>query len=296
MILTSKPIRMKHFLTIVCVSILISCGNNQDKQSQSNTRNTNPAATPDSVTAQIIAENFVSPLYLTQPKDDNRLFVVDQTGQIYIVEDGQRVAQSFLDINSRLVNLKPEHEERGLLGLAFHPDYKNNGKFYVFYNAPLRSSAPSGWDNTATLAEFKVSISNPNVADTASERVLLQIDKPQYNHNGGTIAFGPDGYLYLSIGDGGGANDNEMGHVEDWYATNKGGNGQDVKQNLMGSILRIDVNNGNPYGIPSDNPFADRNSGLKEIYAYGLRNPYRFAFAPDGTLIATFFYHINFFV
>lgn len=115
---------------------------------------------------------------------------------------------------------------------------------------------------------------------------MLQIDNPQYNHNGGTIAFGPDGYLYLSMGDGGGANDNEMGHVEDWYARNEGGNGQDVKQNLMGSILRIDVNNGNPYGIPSDNPFADGKGGLKEIYAYGLRNPYRFSFAPDGSLIA----------
>ena len=276
---------MKHFLLITAVAIIISCGNDENNRQAATTPN-NTAPTPDSVSAQTVAESFVSPLYLTQPKDDNRLFVVDQTGQIYIIENGQRVAQPFLDVKSRLVNLKPEHEERGLLGLAFHPDYKSNGKFYVYYNAPLRSSAPSGWDNTATLAEFKVSASNPNVADTTSGRILLQLDKPQYNHNGGTITFGPDGYLYLSIGDGGGANDNEMGHVEDWYAKNKGGNGQDVMQNLMGSILRIDVNNGSPYGIPSDNPFADGENGLKEIYAYGLRNPYRFSFAPDGSLIA----------
>ncbi len=93
-------------------------------------------------------------------------------------------------------------------------------------------------------------------------------------------------YIYVSIGDGGGADDKDMGHVSDWYNKNAGGNGQDKKQNLLGSILRIDVNNGNPYGIPSDNPFADGKNGLKEIYAYGLRNPYRFCFAPDGSLIA----------
>ena len=114
------------------------------------------------------------------------------------------------------------------------------------------------------------------------------MDKPQGNHNGGTVEFGPrDGYLYISIGDGGAANDVALGHVEDWYEANAGGNGQDVEQNLLGNILRIDVDNGSPYGIPGDNPFVGRD-GLDEIYAYGLRNPYRMSFdmaSPHNLLV-----------
>lgn len=282
-------ISLKTILLSACVVTLFACGNNNQKEEKTNEQavvndNAN-TATPDSVSAQIVAEGFVSPVYLTQPAGDDRLFVVDQTGQIYIVKNVKNTAQPFLDIKARMVSLKPMHEERGLLGLAFHPDYKSNGKFYVYYTAPLRYSAPKGWNCTSTIAEYKVS-SDANIADLASERIVLQVDQPQDNHNAGTIAFGPDGYLYISIGDGGGANDNEMGHVPDWYKPNEGGNGQDVKQNLLGGILRIDVNNGTPYGIPADNPFADGQNGLKEIYAFGLRNPYRFSFAGDGSLIA----------
>src|SRR5688572_12634217 len=112
----------------------------------------------------------------------------------------------------------------------------------------------------------------------------LQVDHPQANHNGGTIAFGPDGYLYISIGDGGGRDDEGLGHVEDWYLDNAGGNGQDITQNLLGNILRIDVDRGAPYAIPADNPFVGK-AGLDEIYAYGLRNPYRMAFDPGGSHI-----------
>ncbi len=120
------------------------------------------------------------------------------------------------------------------------------------------------------------------MADKSSEQILLSIDKPQANHNGGTLAFGPtDHYLYISIGDGGGANDNGEGHVEDWYEKNTGGNGQDIKQNLLGSILRINVDGGSPYNIPADNPFVGKD-GLDEIYAYGFRNPYRFSFDMGG--------------
>jgi glucose/arabinose dehydrogenase len=129
---------------------------------------------------------------------------------------------------------------------------------------------------------------DPNLADPSSERIILQIDKPQSNHNGGTIAFGPkDDYLYISIGDGGGANDVGLGHVEDWYAANAGGNGQDVTQNLLGNILRIDVDGARPYAIPRDNPFVGK-PGLDEIYAYGFRNPWRFSFdtKEDHSLIA----------
>jgi len=181
-----------------------------------------------------------------------------------------------------MVSLFPDYDERGLLGFAFHPDFKTNGKFYLFYTAPPRPGGPEPgvpWDNLTRISEFKVSY-DPNKADMNSERVLLEEDHPQLNHNGGTIAFGPDGYLYISIGDGGNADDIGPGHVDDWYKTNAGGNGQDIKQNLMGNVLRIDVNSTwgkMKYGIPADNPFVGTDA-RPEIYAYGFRNPYRFSF------------------
>jgi glucose/arabinose dehydrogenase len=180
----------------------------------------------------------------------------------------------------------PAFDERGALGLAFHPGYASNGRFFVYYSAPLRPGAPAGYDHTARISEFRVSASNANRADPASERILLEVDKPQFNHNGGTLLFGPrDGYLYVSLGDGGGADDVGLGHVEDWYAANAGGNGQDVQQNLLGNILRIDVDRGTPYGVPADNPFtgtAGCADGCDEIWAYGFRNPYRMSFDLGG--------------
>jgi hypothetical protein len=175
-------------------------------------------------------------------------------------------------------------DERGLLGLAFHPNYAQNGRFFVYYSAPLREGAPAGFDHTSHISEFRVS-GDPNVADPASERILLQVDQPQFNHDGGTVAFGPDGFLYISLGDGGGADDVGLGHVEDWYEANAGGNGQDIQQNLLGSILRVDIDAGAPYGIPADNPFAGIPGcadGCDEIFAYGFRNPYRFSFDLGG--------------
>jgi glucose/arabinose dehydrogenase len=239
---------------------------------------------PPAVGLRPVAGGLTSPVALVEsPDGSGRLFLVDQIGLIRIVRpDGSLAADPFLDVRSRLVSLMPDYDERGLLGLAFHPNYASNGRFFVYYSAPLRPGGPSGFDHTANISEFRVS-ADPNRADPASERILLQIDKPQFNHNGGTVAFGPtNGYLYISIGDGGGANDDEFGHVEDWYAANAGGNGQDVVQNLLGSILRINVNAGIPYGIPADNPFATR-PGLDEIWAYGFRNPYRFSFDMGGS-------------
>lgn len=231
-----------------------------------------------------VAQGFTSPIALMEaPDQSGRLFVVDQAGTIRVIAaNGSLLAEPFLDVRGRMVTLRPNFDERGLLGLAFHPRYATNGRFYVFYNAPLRAGGPAGFDNTITISEFRVS-ADPNRADPASERVLLRVDKPQFNHNGGTLAFGPDdGYLYISIGDGGGANDNNaLGHVPDWFAENGGGNGQDITQNLLGSILRIDVDGGTPYGIPADNPFR-AGPGLDEIYAYGFRNPYRFSFDMGG--------------
>lgn len=156
----------------------------------------------------------------------------------------------------------------------------------MYYNAPPRSGGPQEggtWNNLSRISEFKTSVANPNEADLSTERVILELDDPQFNHNGGTLAFGPaDGYLYISIGDGGGANDVAPGHVEDWYPVNEGGNGQDVEANLFGNILRIDVNNGDAYSIPNDNPFVNDKVGRDEIYAYGFRNPYRFSFDLAG--------------
>ncbi|WP_266206221.1 PQQ-dependent sugar dehydrogenase [Pontibacter kalidii] len=242
----------------------------------------------DTINLDLIGEGFTSPVYLTQaPGDNQRLFVVDQIGVIRIIEDGRVVDQPFLDLQDKIVPLNPNYDERGLLGLAFHPDYTSNGKFYVYYSGPLRPEAPEGWNHTSYIAEYQASYGNPARADESSERIVLAVDQPQSNHNAGTLKFGPDNYLYISIGDGGGANDTAMGHVEDWYEVNKGGNGQDVKENLLGNILRIDVNGGDPYGIPADNPFAGDKEGLDEIYAYGFRNPYRFSFDRlTGMLIA----------
>jgi glucose/arabinose dehydrogenase/cytochrome c5 len=240
---------------------------------------------------EMVAEGLTSPVFLTAPDDGSgRVFIVDQVGQIRILdENGDLLDDPFLDVSDRMVELREEFDERGLLGLAFHPDYANNGLFYVYYSAPLREDAPADWNHTATISEFAVSADDPNMADADSERVMLQVDEPQFNHDGGTVAFGPDGFLYISFGDGGGANDSDVGHVEDWYEENAGGNGQDITDNLLGSILRIDVDNlgaaDQPYGIPVDNPFAEmsgEDTPLPEIYAYGFRNPYRFSFDRGG--------------
>jgi glucose/arabinose dehydrogenase len=242
-----------------------------------------------SVGLRQVADGLTSPVTLVAPGDGSgRRFIVDQAGVIRILTaDGDLLPEPFLDLRSRIVPLMPDFDERGALGLAFHPGYPVNGRFFVYYSAPLRAGAPAGFDHTATISEFRVSASDPNRADPASERIVLQVDKPQFNHNGGTLLFGPsDGYLYISLGDGGGANDDELGHVEDWYAANAGGNGQDIQSNLLGNILRIDVDDGAPYAIPGDNPFAGMPGcadGCDEIWAYGFRNPYRMSFDPGGS-------------
>ena len=235
---------------------------------------------------KLVAGNLVAPLSVVEsPDDTKRLFIVDQVGKIYIVPNGgSMLTTPFIDLTSRMVSLNPGYDERGLLNIAFHPSFKTNGKFYVFYTAPPRAGGPgAGWNNLTRISEFTVSPGNANLADMGSERVILEADHPQSNHNGGTLAFGPDGYLYISIGDGGGSNDNGIGHVADWYTTNTGGNAQNIWANLMGKILRIDVNSGSPYGIPADNPYATSTYAKKEIYAFGFRNPYRFSFDMGGS-------------
>lgn len=231
------------------------------------------AETPLKIGLKTVASGFVSPSVLA-PIGDGRMLVADQVGTIHLLnKDGTVREELFLDLRSRLTKLNQGFDERGLLGLALHPRFIEDGRFFVYYSAPRRAEAPEGWDHTSHISEFKAAGADRSKADIATERVLLQIDQPQFNHNSGRMTFGPDGYLYIGVGDGGQANDEGLGHSPQ-------GNGQDTS-NLLGKILRIDVDKGTPYAVPSDNPFA-KGGGRPEIYAYGLRNPWGISFDRGG--------------
>jgi hypothetical protein len=241
-----------------------------------------PAKADITVNLEPVAENLTAPLVMTQPEGDDRIFIVEQPGRVRILQNGELLDEPFLDMRNKIVDLLPDFDEKGLLGLAFHPDFANNGRFYVAYSAPLIWEGDPGkkmwWSHTNTISEFTVSEDNENQADLSSEKIISQIDWPQFNHNGHWIAFGPDGMLYISTGDGGYANDWGIGHNPEL------GNGQDMAD-LHGKILRIDVDNpseGRNYGIPQDNPFADDALSQPEIYALGLRNPWRCSFDMGG--------------
>jgi glucose/arabinose dehydrogenase len=253
-----------------------------------------PVPVVATVGLQLVASGLVAPLGMAVPDDgSSRLFVVDQVGQIWIIDSaGQLLPTPFQDIRDRLVPLATGgafvYDERGLLGLAFHPDYANNGRFFVFYTAPKGPDQPAPFDSETHISEFHVSADNPNLADPASERIVLVVGKPQGNHNGGQLAFGPDGYLYLGTGDGGGTNDNWGGHTggsgfspSDPHPTDALGNGQDTGS-LLGKILRIDVDGQQPYAVPPDNPLVGMEGARPEIWAYGLRNPWQFSFDAGG--------------
>jgi glucose/arabinose dehydrogenase len=202
---------------------------------------------------------FDRPVDLQNPGDGtNRIFIVTLIGAIYVFQNDPDVTETEVFLNIR--DQVRSGGELGLLGLAFHPDYKTNGYFFVNYTAnnPLRT----------VVSRFKVSEDNPNRADTDSEEIILEFNQPLSNHNGGQIAFGPDGYLYIATGDGGGGGDP--------------GNNAQNRTNLLGAILRIDVDNNSEdrnYSIPDDNPFVGNTQGFREeIFAYGLRNPWRMSF------------------
>jgi len=220
----------------------------------------------DSLTVRLdrITQGLKAPTVLTSANDGSgRLFIAEQTGKIFVLDNGVLQSTPFLDLSTKIVKLIPVYDERGLLGLVFHPDFIHNKLFYVYYSAPTNQT---GMDHQNIIAEYQVSVDDPNIADPTSEHIIMRINQPEFNHNGGQLAFGPDGYLYIGTGDGGGEGD-PSGVI---------GNGQNISTPL-GKILRIDVDEGTPYSVPADNPFVGVN-GLDEIYAYGFRNPFRFSF------------------
>lgn len=219
----------------------------------------NPAPGPP---PQLALSSFVSglngPVGLEAPNDGTRrLFVVEQGGTIRIIQNGSVLSTAFLDLTAKIES----GGEKGLLGLTFHPNFSTNRRFFVNYTRRVNLQLQS------VISEFAVSPVDPNQADPSSERQLLVVDQPFDNHNGGQLAFGPDGFLYIGFGDGGSGGD-------------PFGNGQSL-QTLLGKMLRIDVDGsavpGKQYAIPADNPLAS-GGGLPEIWAYGLRNPWRFSF------------------
>ncbi len=237
-------------------------------------------AAPAFAQTKVALEPFVTgvnaPLAMVQPEGDDRLLVIEQWGRVRVIQDGQLLGTPFLDIRNLIVDRHPDFDERGLLGLAFHPDFANNGKFYVAYSGHLN---PQGnldkqfwWDHTNTVAEYTVSEDDPNTADPWSGRIISQIDWPQFNHNGHWIGFGPDGMLYISTGDGGYANDWGIGHNP------RTGNGQDLAS-PHGKILRVDPETGE---AAEGNPFLDNEDADPRIWAYGLRNPWRCSFDTGG--------------
>lgn len=265
-------------------------------------------ASPPAVDLELVAGDFNAPIFLVAPPDGSgRRFIGEQSGLVYLLgRDGVQREQPFLDLRDQLVPLLQAFDERGLLALAFHPEFARNGLFYVNYSARPRPDSPFTGETAYTwrLSEFKVSVADPDKADPASERVLLAFDWVNRKHNGGGLAFGPDGYLYVGVGDGGGVhgvpdvyvapppdNADPARHAEqiaedpfrlparfhhfDEYA-------QDVNR-LQGKILRLDVDRGHPgYGIPPTNVLLGKPQGRGEIFAWGFRNPFRLSFDRIG--------------
>ncbi|HUF50564.1 MAG TPA: PQQ-dependent sugar dehydrogenase [Longimicrobiales bacterium] len=210
-----------------------------------------PVVQTGAIRAVEVANGLSNPLFLTAPAGDTvRLFVVEQPGRIRIIRGGSLLPQPFLDVSSIIA----AGGERGLLSMAFDPDYAATGLFWVNY---------TDRDGDTRVVRYRVAAS-PDVADPASATQVLHVAQPYSNHNGGLVMFGPDRMLYVGMGDGGSAGD-PLGHGQN-------------RATLLGALLRIDVKAGSPYAIPSDNPFRTPADGRPEIWAYGLRNPWRFAF------------------
>lgn len=208
----------------------------------------------EGLTLNPVVSGLAQPTYLTAPEGDPRLFITERSGAIRVVAEGGTLRSApFLDLSAEVTT---SGSEQGLLGMAFHPDYAENGRFFVDYTDN---------EGDTRVVEYSADPSE-DVADAGSGSLILHVEQPQSNHNGGQVSFGPDGYLYIGLGDGGGSGDPDE-------------NGQNPGT-LLGTILRIDVDGGTPYAIPPDNPFVGNAEARDEIWAYGLRNPWRFAWDP----------------
>lgn len=218
-----------------------------------------PGDPPDSTDLVVVevASGLSRPVHVAAPPGDDRLFVVEKTGTVLILRDQQIEPTPFLDVSDRVSG----SNEQGLLSIAFHPSYDSNGLFYVYY---------TNREGDTRVVRYSVG-PDPDVADPGSASVVLEVEQPAGNHNGGHLLFGPDGMLYIGLGDGGGAGDT--------FDT-----GQD-RTSLLGTILRIDVDSGSPYSIPPDNPYAGHDTFRPEIWAWGLRNPWRMDIDPATDLL-----------
>lgn len=247
------------------VLLFIACNNISNNQAKtSDAEDSKTIKARDSLVFKLekVADGLYAPLALENAHDGSgRIFIAEQAGRILILKNGELIKEPFLNIKSLLVPMENKYMDVGILGFAFHPDYKNNGRFFVHYSAPSKK----GFDNKSVLAEFKVNANNPDKANP-ERKIILEVEQPESNHNGGNIAFDKKGYLYIGFGDGGGQGD----------AHGNPGNGQDLNQ-LLSKIIRIDVDHGNPYSIPKDNPFVGK-EGRDEIWCYGLRMPWRISF------------------
>jgi glucose/arabinose dehydrogenase len=243
-----------YLILVASASLLVSCGGSGSGDT------TTPPPTVSVALAPFVS-GLVNPTGFVAANDGSgRFFVLEQRGTIRIIQSGALVSTPFLDIQSKVAS----GGEEGLLGLGLHPNFAQNRRFFLNY------TQMAGTQLQSVVSEFAASATNPNQADPTSERVLLTLNQPFSNHNGGQLAFGPDGYLYIGFGDGGSGGDPL-------------GNGQNL-QTLFGKILRIDVNGAQPYAIPADNPYANGLNGRAEIWAYGFRNPWRFSFDQNGRL------------
>jgi glucose/arabinose dehydrogenase len=253
--------RLSYFSASLAFALLLaSCGGGNGGGA------TPPRTTVPTLALSPVVSGLTNPLGMESSHDSTgRLFILQQGGIIRILQNGSLNAAPFLDITS----LVESGGEKGLLGLAFHPNFSTNRKFYVNYTRRVAGQLQT------IVAEYQASTANPNQADTSSARILLTINQPFDNHNGGQLAFGPDGFLYIGVGDGGSGGD-------------PNNNGQN-KTVLLGKLLRIDVNStsaGKQYAIPPGNPFASGVGGAPEIFAYGFRNPWRFSFDSSRLFVA----------
>ena len=260
-----QPLPVKVFFVVFAVCLFPAY---LFSQTSSNKINFPPA--PITLKVQPVAENLQAPTAIAFPGNGD-VWITEQTGKIRVIKNGKLTAGPLLDLQGKLKKINDNYDERGLLGIALHPQFGANKKFYVFYSAPSTQRS----DHTGVLAEYKLSAGTDPI-DPNSGRIVLTIEEPESNHNGGCIQFGPDGYLYVSFGDGGGQHDRH-GDI---------GNGQNMNT-WLGKILRIDVNTEAGYRVPKDNPFMGKTEVKPEIWAYGFRNPYRFSFdKTSGQLFA----------